>query len=91
MRRGAIKNPNDTASAILFGEKGTSANLSAVAKETGVPVSTLSDYKKNPSKITLDRLARIVSARGLNDEQILQLVGIYKGSKKNAGNKTRKL
>lgn len=91
MRRGAISGPEEKASAILFGQKGTSANLSAVAKETGVPVSTLSDYKKNPSKITLDRLARIASARGLNDEQILQLVGIYKGSKKNAGNKTRKL
>ena len=84
MRRGQITDPEAIASEILFGSKGTAANLSAVSKCTGISVSTLSRYRKQPSLITIDRLATIAEARGLAIEDVTRLVTIYGGYKKHA-------
>ena len=79
MPRSTLKDPDRAASAVIFGEKAQAATLSKVAKETGISVSTLSDYKRKPSRITLERFARIAKVRGLTDEEIGKAVKAFMG------------
>lgn len=79
MPRSLLKDPDRAASAVIFGEKAQTATLSKVAKETGISVSTLSDYKRKPSRITLERFAIICKARGLTDEEIGKAVRAFTG------------
>ena len=79
MPRSLLKDPDQAASAVIFGEKAQAATLSKVAKETGISVSTLSDYKRKPSRITLERFALIAKVRGLSDEEIGKAVKAFMG------------
>lgn len=74
MPRSMLIDPDKKASAILFGSRATAANLSAVSRATGISVSTLSDYRKTPSKMNLGRFAAIAKARGLSDEDIGKVI-----------------
>lgn len=77
MPRSLVKDPDKIASAVLFGEKATAASLTSISKATGISVSTLSDYRRKPSKITLERFALIAKARGLSGEQIGEAVKAF--------------
>ena len=79
MPRSTLKDPDRAASVVIFGEKAQAATLSKVAKETGISVSTLSDYKRKPSRITLERFALIAKVRGLTDEEIGKAVKAFMG------------
>ena len=76
-----IYDPDIEASRLLFGHKAQAAILSNVARETGISVSTLSEYRRRPSKITLERFAIIAMVRGLSDEEIGKVVKILGGKK----------
>ena len=82
MPRAILKDPDKIVRAVLFGDKAKAASLTSIAKATGISVSTLSGYRRNPSKITLERFALIAKARGLSGEEIGEAVRAYTGGKK---------
>lgn len=61
-------------SAALFGAGATACNLSELARATGLPVSTLSRYKRQPEKMPLSALRMIARARGLQPEEIERII-----------------
>lgn len=79
MPKSVLIDPDRKASAILFGSKGTTANLSRISEATGIPANTLSNYRKRPSTITLERFALIAKVRGLSDEEIGKAVKAFMG------------
>lgn len=81
MPRTIFKDPDAIASMVIFGQKAQAATLTAVSRATGLSVSTLSGYRKRPSKITLERFAVICKARGLSDEEIGKAVRAFTGGK----------
>ena len=74
MPKVTINNPEATRGAIIFGDKLTPVNLSVLSHCTGIPVSTLAGYKARPDTIPLGRLARIVKARHLTEEEVYKLI-----------------
>ncbi len=58
---------------ILFGSKLMPVNLCALSNATGIPASTLHDYKQRPDCIPCGRLAKIIHARKLSGDEIIKL------------------
>lgn len=79
MPRPMVRDPDRDASEVLFGTRLQPVNLTELSRRTGISSSTLSDYKRHPARMTVERLARIARARGLSGEEILSVVMIYKG------------
>ena len=79
MPRSMVTDPDVAASVILFGTKLQPVNLNELSRLTGITASTLYRYKKEPKKIPLDRLCRIVQRRGINDQELRRLMAAYKG------------
>ena len=57
--------PDDLARRFLF-----SGNNREVSKKSGIPERTLYNRKREPGKLTLDELAGLVWAQGLDAEDI---------------------
>ena len=87
MPRSLVTDPERIRGELLFGSKANQVNLSILARMTGIPLSTLSDYKSHPDSIPLGRLSEIIKARSLDDDKIIQLI---KKGKNHEGNKARK-
>ena len=81
MPRSMLRDPDKEASAILFGSKANAVNLSRISEATGIPANTLSNYRRRPSTITLERFALIAKVRGLSGEEIGKVVKILGGTK----------
>ena len=81
MPRSLIYDPDKVTSGLLFGTALEPVSLTELSKRSGISISTLSDYKRKPARITLDRLALIANIRGLSDEEVVRLIRAYRGRK----------
>lgn len=61
--------PDDLARRFLF-----SGNNRETARKSGIPERTLYNRRKMPGKITLDELAGLVRANGLDKDDLFKLV-----------------
>ena len=78
MPRAMVTDPDKVAAGILFGDELRPVNLAEMGRRTGIAKSTLAAYKKEPSKIPLDRLSVIIRVRGLDDDQVAKLLRVYR-------------
>ena len=62
-------------SALIFGVGSTAASLSQLSKDTGIPASTLSEYRNQPEKIPLGRLRQILKARRVPVDEVIKVLG----------------
>lgn len=81
MPRSLIYDPDKVTSGLLFGTALEPVSLTELSKRSGISISTLSDYKRKPARITLDRLAIIANIRELSDEEVVRLIRAYRGRK----------
>lgn len=61
-------------SAAIFGAGANACSLSELSRATGIPVSTLSRYKRQPERIPLGALRAIVKARQLPAEDVQKVI-----------------
>lgn len=73
MPRSLLADPERQRGEILFGSKLMPVNLCALSSATGIPASTLHDYKQRPDCIPCGRLAKIIRARKLTGDEIIKL------------------
>ena len=73
MPRSLIKDSARARRRILFGDETRRTCLTEVSKRTGIPFSSLQQYKRGVSDIPLARVVAIANAIGLTDEQKLAL------------------
>lgn len=74
MPRSLLKDPDVEASTRIFGNRIHPVCLSAVSKKTGIPRSTLSNWKRRPTAMPLSGFAKLVSSVGIPDEQVLSII-----------------
>ena len=75
MPRSFLQSPEQITGEILFGTKLEPVNLTELSHRTGIPVSTLSTYKKHPDMIPFVRIRAIVRARKLSEVEIKRMFG----------------
>ena len=73
MPRSLIKDSARARRRILFGDDTRRTCLTEVSKRTGIPYSSLQEYKNGRKDIPLARAVAIANAVGLTDEQKLAL------------------
>lgn len=73
MPRSMIKDSARIRRRILFGNEVNKAYLPEVSRRTGIPLSSLQQYKRGVNDIPLNRAVAIANAVGLTDEQKLMI------------------
>lgn len=77
--RALVKDPDKIASAALFGTKLEPVSIRELSNRTGISEATLRRYRKRPAGMTVENLAQICKARGLEADRIGEIVKVYRG------------
>lgn len=70
-----MRDPDEALRSLLFGDEMRPVSFTTLSRRTGIPRRTLSNWRRDPTKITVGNLRKLARAQGIPWGEVGEAIG----------------